>query len=227
MKINTKALIVLPITFLITLAIQAKAQTTNSTRGQPVPYAVPPLGGFPKTVIEQKAPPTTASQVTDGIWLPLTNQAPDTIHFMLLLSDGTVMAKGFAGGGGIGNAWYRLTPDANGSYVNGTWSTLTPMNDTRLYFSSQVLKDGRVFVAGGEYPRDISHGIVGRATAEIYDPIANSWTRIDPPTSVLDPSMFSPVFPNQYYQAFVDSVSEILPDGRVLVAPVSPKGSSL
>ena len=155
---------------------------------------MPPPGGFPNIVTEPPAPPTIALPiVTAGIWIPLLHQAPDDIHLMLLLSDGTVMAKGFAGGGdGIGNAWYKLTPDANGNYVTGTWSTRAPMQDTRLYFSSQVLKDGKVFIAGGEYPRNVNNGILGRATAEIYDPVTNSWTRIDPPTSVLDPSMLSP-----------------------------------
>ena len=124
----------------------------------------------------------------------------------------------------IGNAWYRFTPDAHGNYVNGTWSTLAPMHDTRFWFSSQVLKDGRVFVAGGEYPKNPNNGILGRATAEIYDPIANSWTRINPPTSVLGPNIYSPQS-KPYYQAFVDSVSEILPNGRVLVAPVAAKGT--
>ena len=64
---------------------------------------------------------------------------------MLLLPDGTVMAHNNGG-----NAWYRLTPDSQGHYIHGTWTTLTPMHDTRLYFSSDVLIDGRVFIAGGE-----------------------------------------------------------------------------
>jgi hypothetical protein len=154
-----------------------------------------------------------------GTWTPLVRRPPSAIQLLLLLSDGTVMAKGVSGGDG--NEWYRLTPDIHGSYVNGTWTTLSPMHDTRLYFSSQVVADGRVFVAGGEYPRDPDNGIIGRATAEIYDPVANSWTRIDPPTSLLDPSMLSPIFASNF-QAFADSVSEILPNGRVLVAPVAP-----
>src|ERR1700722_9316376 len=53
-----------------------------------------------------------------GIWTALTQLAPDSIDTMLLLSDGTVLA---ANGG---SAWYRLTPDINGSYVNGTWTTV-------------------------------------------------------------------------------------------------------
>src|SRR6267142_3040004 len=224
MKTNTKTFIVLlSSTFLIMTGTREKGQTTDSGGDAPVPYAVSPADGFPNIVTEPPAPPTTAPLVvTAGTWTPLVHPAPDTIHLMLLLSDGTVMAKGNAGGGGIGNAWYKLTPDATGSYVNGTWSTRAPMLDTRLYFSSQVLQDGRVFVAGGEYPQDPPNHNFGRATAEIYDPVTNTWTRINPPTSLLDPSMPSPVNPS-YNQAFADSDSEILSNGSVLVTPVLPK----
>lgn len=127
-----------------------------------------------------------------GTWTPLVRRAPGPVGLMLLLSDGTVMASN----SDVSNAWYRLTPDAQGSYRNGTWTTLAPMKDTRLYFSSQVLKDGRVFVAGGEYG-------TGLTTGETYNPLTNTWTPAPAQT-----------------HAFSDSNSEILPDGRVLVALV-------
>lgn len=137
-----------------------------------------------------------------GTWVPLTNSAPDNVDLLLLLSDGTVMAaSGEPGAGGFGNAWYKLTPDANGSYVNGTWSTLAPMNYERLYYSSQILRDGRVLVAGGEYG-------TGTNSAEVYDPLANTWTITPPPPAG--------------QVRFHDSVSETLPNGNVLVAPVTP-----
>jgi len=46
-----------------------------------------------------------------GTWTPLTNLAPDDNGgVMILLSDGTVMAKTFSGGtDGIGNVWNKLT----------------------------------------------------------------------------------------------------------------------
>src|SRR4051794_7139391 len=69
-----------------------------------------------------------------GTWTYVTNQPPQGINTMLLLSDGTVMAAG----AGIGNTWYRLTPDSRGNYAGGTWSTLAAMNYNRLYFSSAV-----------------------------------------------------------------------------------------
>ena len=117
---------------------------------------------------------------------------------MLLLTDGTVMVKSSSGGSdGYGNLWNKLTPDSQGSYANGTWTTLAAMHDTRLYFASQVLKDGRVFVAGGEYG-------TGGSAGETYDPLANTWTSA----------------PTQS-QRISDANSEILPDGRVLVALVT------
>ena len=135
-----------------------------------------------------------------GTWLALTNLAPDILDTMLLLPDGTVMAtSGSSGPNGVGNAWYRLTPDTNGSYVNGTWTTLAPMHDTRLYYSSQVLRDGRVLVAGGEY------GTGGNA-GEVYDPQSNTWTET----------------PSPGQHSLSDSISEILPNGDVLISPVAP-----
>src|SRR5215471_4047214 len=69
-----------------------------------------------------------------GTWTALANAAPGGVNTMLLLSDGTVMAQN-----GGSTTWYRLTPDSSGSYANGTWTTRTPMNFSRLYYSSQVL----------------------------------------------------------------------------------------
>jgi hypothetical protein len=121
-----------------------------------------------------------------GTWASLNNAAPGGIGTMLLLSDGSVMAH-------MGGAkWARLVPDSTGSYVNGTWSLLAPMNDSRLYFASQVLKDGRVFVAGGEYGN-------GGNSAEVYDPKTNTWTRLP-----------------LEGQNFIDMASATLPNGNVL-----------
>ena len=76
--------------------------------------------------------------------------------------------------------WWRLTPDANGSYVNGTWSQIAslPAGYGPLYFASAVLADGRVIVEGGEYNFCMP---VWSNLGAIYDPLANSWTSVDPP----------------------------------------------
>ena len=126
-----------------------------------------------------------------GTWTPLTHQAPENIGYALLLSDGTVMAQGYSN-----STWYRLTPDAKGKYVNGTWSTLASMHDTRLYFFAQLVKDGRVVLGGGEYG-------TGGPKSEYYQPTSNSWTSIPGPG--VDWS---------------DGVSSVLPNGNVMTAPV-------
>ena len=67
-------------------------------------------------------------------WTALANTAPDSISTMLLLTDGTVMAQGYGGTHeGDSAHWYKLTPDNTGSYVNGTWTTLTDMHHSRLF----------------------------------------------------------------------------------------------
>ena len=115
----------------------------------------------------------------------------NAIGLMVLLSDGTVLAQNEDG-----SAWTRLTPDAQGDYLNGTWTPITPMHDTRLYCATQILKDGRLFMAGGEYG-------TGHTTSEVYDPLADAWTETPSANAT-----------------FSDANSEILPDGRVLVALV-------
>ena len=133
--------------------------------------------------------------LSTGTWTPLANPAPTGIGTMLLLSNGTVMAQG----AGVTNTWYRLTPDSDGNYVDGTWSPLASMSTDRLYFATNVLTDGRVFLMGGEYS-----GPSGKDndnnTGEIYDPVANTWTTIT-------------TFPQS---AFGDAPSQLLPDGSVL-----------
>jgi len=154
-----------------------------------------------------------AGLATAGTWTKVTNNAPASVSLMLLLSDGTVMAAGTNN-----NTWYRLTPNAAGSYIAGTWTSMPSMTYTRLYYASQVLKDGRVIVAGGEYG-------TGGARAELYDPVANTWTTINPPTTIMDPSVNSPVV--SLTQQFYDGNSEILDNGNVLFMPVAPKSSGI
>lgn len=70
------------------------------------------------------------------------------------------------------------------------------MNDSRLFFSSDVLTNGNVFVAGGEY------GDANHDEAELYDSLANTWTIV--------PGSEAPNF------NYSDSPSELLPNGNVL-----------
>ncbi|MEO7210498.1 MAG: T9SS type A sorting domain-containing protein [Chitinophagaceae bacterium] len=136
---------------------------------------------------------------SQGTWTPVTSLSPGSNGGgALLLSDGSVICKSFSGGtDGIGNVYDKLTPDSHGSYINGTWTSIAPMNKTRLYYSSQVLKDGRVYVAGGEYGSGGSFG-------ETYDPLTNAWTMNGAVGGTVS-----------------DANSEILEDGTVMQALVT------
>lgn len=114
---------------------------------------------------------------------------------------------------GNGDIW-RLTPDINGSYVNGTWSQLASLPDgyTPLFYASAVLPDGRVIFEGGEY--DLVNYIWSNQGA-IYDPIANSWTSISPPpffTNELE-CYTGPINPNP----IGDADSKVLEDGTFML----------
>jgi autotransporter-associated beta strand protein len=140
--------------------------------------------------------PLETRNLLTATWTKLANSPPVGTGTMDLLTNGSVlMAAG-------SNQWAILTPTASGSYINGTWTTISDADYTRLYDSTQVLQNGNVFVAGGEYGN-------GTATGEVYDPATNVWIQL----------------PSQPYGNFVDSVSMLLANGNVLIAPVSPSQS--
>lgn len=154
---------------------------------------------FPAILVILISLSSSMKTFSQGTWTPVTNLAPGSNGGgALLLSDGSVICKSFSGGtDGIGNIYNKLTPDSHGSYINGTWTSIAPMFKTRLYYSSQVLKDGRVYVAGGEYGTGGSFG-------ETYDPLTNAWTM------------------NGTIGSFVsDANSEILENGTVMQALVT------
>jgi len=130
-------------------------------------------------------------------WTPLVNQPAFDASNQLLLTDGTVIAHN-----GCDRDWWRLTPDASGSYVNGTWSPIAslPAGYGPLYFASAVLADGRVIIEGGEYN---SCSAVWSNKGAIYDPLANSWTSVDPPAG---------------WKSIGDAQSAVLADGTFMLA---------
>ncbi|MBS0387114.1 MAG: hypothetical protein JSR15_01440, partial [Proteobacteria bacterium] len=110
----------------------------------------------------------------------LSNQPPDVGFLSLLLTDGRVMVQSYNDSG----AFFSLTPDAQGSYVHGTWLPLRHMpTGYAPYAGAQaVLADGRVLFVGGEYNLDqyslpfAPSGLTNMSA--IYDPVADSWTMI-------------------------------------------------
>src|SRR5579862_1078126 len=86
---------------------------------------------------------------TAQTWQPLKNQPPFPGPFnSYLLTDGTIMVQD-----NDASDWWRLTPDINGNYINGTWTQLASLPSTYgpLYYASAVLSDGRLIIEGGEY----------------------------------------------------------------------------
>lgn len=110
-------------------------------------------------------------------WTKLTNLAPAQYgtNTMMLLTDGTVMVLS----GDDLQHWLRLTPDLHGSYIDGIWTAnpIAPMAFPRLYFASQVLPDGRVWLVGGEYTGPYYDANWG-SSGQIWDPVTNTWSSI-------------------------------------------------
>jgi hypothetical protein len=129
-----------------------------------------------------------------GTWSPLTNQPSFGVGTMLLLTDGTVMCQD----SGTPH-WWKLTPDITGSYTSGNWTALADGPNGPLYFASAVLRDGRVFVAGGEYNNGASADLL---SAEIYDPTANTWATLPTPAG---------------WSNIGDASCCVFPDGRVFL----------
>ena len=146
---------------------------------------------------------TVAIECTTTPFASLAQQPPETGYLCLLLTDGSVMMQSVKDA----SVFYKLTPDAFGSYVNGTWRQLSsPPAGYAPYDGAQaVLADGRVLFVGGEYNQNqyslpfAPSGLTNMSA--VYDPVVDSWTMIAAPPGV----------------AYIgDSTSVVLPDGGFL-----------
>ena len=105
--------------------------------------------------------------VLSATWAPAAPMSSSrTGGSAVLLQDGRVLIAGGDTGSG---------PTATAEFFNtdGSVSPAVPMNVARSKHISVVLQDGRVLVAGGT----VDGGGATNA-AEIYDPVANSWTSL-------------------------------------------------
>ncbi len=148
--------------------------------------------------------PSLAAPGTASPWTPLTNPPPfGTPGTMLLESDGTVLVHNEPDNNVTGGTsdWWKLTPDANGSYVDGTWSQIAsmPADYTPLYFASAVLPDGRMIVEGGEY---IGENPAWTNLGAIYNPVTNHWSSVAPPPG---------------WTNIGDAASDVLTDGTFML----------
>lgn len=107
--------------------------------------------------------------------------------------------------------WWKLTPDENGSYLNGSWSRLADSNVARKYFASGVLADGRVVTCGGEYSdASGSDKADDTNTCEIYDPTSDTWQTFDPPSTRLQGK----------WATIGDAPCAVLPDGTFIMGAI-------
>jgi len=113
-------------------------------------------------------------------WTALTHQPTFSANDAEQLTDGRILVQQHSASTGPDQYW-TLTPDNTGSYVNGTWTQVAslPSDYSPLYHASQVLADGRVAVAGGEY--NFQSGVWTKLAA-IYDPVANTWAALAAPS---------------------------------------------
>jgi hypothetical protein len=125
---------------------------------------------------------------------------PDT---MLLLSDGDVLVLH------DGKNWYRLHPNNQDDYTNGTWSGPFSTPHTRQFFASGVLRDGRLFAIGGEESDSGNDSPNG----DIFDPLTNTWSAIVKPAS--------------FNYIAGDIAASILADGRVILGSLTDSRNAL
>jgi hypothetical protein len=125
-----------------------------------------------------------------GSWTLVT--APIRVQDALLLMDGSLLVERYASSTGD---WWRLTPDASGSYITGTWTYDSSMpviggvQYAPLYYCSAVLPDGKVVIMGGEYNYQLSgtsftYVSNEEAKGAIYDPATSTWTSVPPPSGI-------------------------------------------
>ncbi|HXM24214.1 MAG TPA: hypothetical protein VN948_23360 [Terriglobales bacterium] len=138
-----------------------------------------------------------SGQVSAQKWQRLQNQPTFRAGAMLLLTDGTVLVHEEPQNG---QNWYKLTPDIQGRYVNGTWTKVAslPKGYSPLFFGSAVLPDGRVVIEGGEFNNGKE---VWATLGAVYDPVKDQWKSIQPPGG---------------WNYIGDATATVLPDGTLM-----------
>jgi hypothetical protein len=130
-------------------------------------------------------------------------------HTATLLADGRVLVTGGAAGPGCSGAVLsgcgrQLASAELYDPGNGNWAPAGSMHQVRSGHTATLLPDGRVLAAGGydiKGAEAASTEIMGRTTAELYDPSSGQWTATG--------SMVNPR---------AGATATLLPDDFVLVA---------
>lgn len=198
-----KLLSVTAVLFLALVSAQgvATADPVSGSPGASTPAPPPTPGRDPLPATTNPPSRAAAPGAVSAPWQTLSQPAPFHPDTALLLTDGTVMAQDYGT-----SRWWRLTPDAYGRYVDGTWTQLPPMPGgyAPYDYCSAVLADGRVVVEGGEYT--YINGVASATETNqgaIYDPVMNTWQVLDPPPG---------------WTKIGDASCLVLPDGDLLLA---------
>jgi hypothetical protein len=172
-----------------------------------VTVAIQPSVPVQSCVVINGSGVVSAADITDisvacatGPFTALINQPPDPGYLTILLTDGSVLMQSINDAG----VFYRLSPDSQGSYVDGSWRKISspPVGYAPYAGAQAVLADGRVLFVGGEYNQNnyslpfAPSGLTNMSA--VYDPAEDSWQMIAPPPGV----------------AYIgDPAAAILPDG--------------
>ena len=136
--------------------------------------------------------------VTTDTWTAAPQMSTERVagHTATLLASGKLLVAGGVKSAGAGTAAVEVFDP-----VAATWTAVAPMIVMRSSHTATLLADGRVLVTGGSTVSSAAaKGYVNNTSAEIYDPVANTWTAA-PPMSA----------------ARSHHTATLLPDGKVLV----------
>jgi len=190
-----------------TLCLVVAGSPVNAASARSIYYPYR-LGGVPidpntplKHVGPHEAPYVASKTVNSGKWSDVSTALPFVKGPWgpMQLTDGTVIIEDFCTSPA---QWFKLTPDKKGHYTSGTWNPIAPMPSgySPLFFSQQVLADGRVIINGGEYNNCNADWTTQGA---LYDPVADGWTSVSPPDG---------------WTTIGDAQSIVLPNGMYMLA---------
>jgi hypothetical protein len=122
-------------------------------------------------------------------------------HTTTLLADGRVLAAG--GGVDISGKWSTYATVDIFDPATSLWTKAAPLLHARRSHTATLLPDGRVLVTGGTTggKNDGTEAGMQLSTAEVYDPVADTWTEL----------------PSQLTTARTFHTAALMPNGAVLL----------